>query len=382
MTKTALKNTAFFAALLLTAALPLSLQKEARFSNTLTAYADDDEETYTEGEQNGLQYLKYSDHIEISGCDSSLTEVKIPSQIESLPVTKIDANVGGFCAMKTLTLPDTLEEIEPYAFSWCENLESVTLPDSLKLIDFQAFEYCPSLKTVNFPDHLVKTSSLTFNETPWLAAQRQKDPLVIVNGAVIDGRTCKGAVTIPSDVKYVAASAFSENNDLTSVVFPASIDHIEDNMFGYCENLTSVELKGSTSLAYGVFASCNKLKELKLSGKLKSINGQALTDNTSTATITFYGTEESWNAVERDPDDAFLNRANMVFDPTGGDPEEVIGDINGDGTCDKADAALLLNWLIAKPDTTLANWKAGDLNDDGKLNAVDLTLLKSNILNK
>ncbi|HAG14026.1 MAG TPA: hypothetical protein DCG49_09220, partial [Ruminococcus sp.] len=98
--------------------------------------------------------------------------------------------------------------------------------------------------------------------------------------------------------------------------------------------------------------------------------------------ITFYGTQDSWNAVERDPDDAFLNRANMVFDPNGGDPEDVIGDINGDGTCDKADAALLLNWLIAKPDTTLANWKAGDLNDDGKLNAADLTLLKSNILNK
>lgn len=52
------------------------------------------------------------------------------------------------------------------------------------------------------------------------------------------------------------------------------------------------------------------------------------------------------------------------------------GDVNADGRCDPADAALLQKWLLAKPDAALPVWKAGDLNGDGRLNAADLSLLK------
>ena len=42
----------------------------------------------------------------------------------------------------------------------------------------------------------------------------------------------------------------------------------------------------------------------------------------------------------------------------------------------------LLNWLLGNPDTiiTESNWKDFDLNNDGKLNAIDLTLMKRNLL--
>ena len=53
----------------------------------------------------------------------------------------------------------------------------------------------------------------------------------------------------------------------------------------------------------------------------------------------------------------------------------VSGDINGDGGCDLADAALLQQWLTVGTGT-LSVWQAGDLDGNGLLNAVDLTLLK------
>ena len=66
------------------------------------------------------------------------------------------------------------------------------------------------------------------------------------------------------------------------------------------------------------------------------------------------------------------------------EPEDSVlrGDINLDGRCDRADAVLLLNWLLTKPDTVLADWKAGDMDSDGILTAEDLSLLKQEILSK
>ncbi len=58
------------------------------------------------------------------------------------------------------------------------------------------------------------------------------------------------------------------------------------------------------------------------------------------------------------------------------------GDINTDGEIDRADVDLLMNWLLAVPKTTLKDAEAADMNGDGKLNAVDLTMLKRQVLIK
>ena len=378
--KKPLKSAAFFAAIMLTAGMPLSPGNSFFSAEPLTAYAA--EESYQEGSNGTCSYKKYSDHIEISSFKSTdVDSLTVPDTIDGLPVTVIGIYAGQLCKMKTLTLPDTLKEIGPYCFSNCPNLTTLSIPDSVEKIGFRAFEECKSLAAINFPDHLVKTGSFTFENTPWLIAQRQKDPLVIVNGAVIDGRTCTGDVVIPSGVKYVASGAFSRNEKITSCVIPSGVSEITDDVFFYCSNLTSVELKGCTSLGIMTFADCNKLTDIKLSGKLTKIDGYTFSDNTATATITFRGSQSKWNAVEKPSNDAFLQRAHMVFDENYQEPDdEVIGDINKDGVCDQKDAELLLSWLLAQPNTALPDWKAGDLNKDNRLNAKDLTLLKRILL--
>lgn len=378
--KKPLRTAAFLAAIVLAAGVPLSLGSSSFSAEPLTAYAAD--ESYQEGSDSLCYYKKYADHIEISSFKSTdMDSLTIPDSIDGLPVTAIGIYAGQICNMKTLTLPDTLKEIGPYCFSNCPNLTTLTIPDSLEKIGFRAFEDCTSLATINFPDCLVKTGSFTFDDTPWLTAQRQNNPLVIVNGAVIDGRTCKGDVEIPSNVKYVASGAFSRNEDITSCVIPSGVSEITDDMFFYCSNLTSVELKGCTSLGIMTFAACNKLTDIKLSGKLTKIDGYAFDENTATATITFRASQATWNAVDKPSNDAFLQRAHMIFDESYQEPDdEVIGDINMDGVCDIKDAVLLQSWLLTIPDTELANWKAGDLNKDEKLTGADLTLLKPILL--
>ncbi len=70
------------------------------------------------------------------------------------------------------------------------------------------------------------------------------------------------------------------------------------------------------------------------------------------------------------------------FDLANAQPENhtLRGDIDRSGTVDINDVTLLHHWLLADPNTYLADWSAGDLNTDDTLNAVDLTLLKRLLL--
>ena len=58
--------------------------------------------------------------------------------------------------------------------------------------------------------------------------------------------------------------------------------------------------------------------------------------------------------------------------------QEIAGDVNGDGELSVSDAVALQRYLVVL-DTTLPNWKAGDMDKNGKLNAVDLALLKRSL---
>jgi hypothetical protein len=57
-----------------------------------------------------------------------------------------------------------------------------------------------------------------------------------------------------------------------------------------------------------------------------------------------------------------------------------MGDVNNDGVFNVLDLVILKKWFLAVPDTTLANWKAADFLDDGKLNIFDLCLMKQELL--
>lgn len=58
------------------------------------------------------------------------------------------------------------------------------------------------------------------------------------------------------------------------------------------------------------------------------------------------------------------------------------GDVNDDGEFNVSDVVLLQKWLLAVPDTHLANWKAVDFCNDNKLNVFDLCLMKRELIRK
>ena len=60
----------------------------------------------------------------------------------------------------------------------------------------------------------------------------------------------------------------------------------------------------------------------------------------------------------------------------------VQGDVDANGVFALTDVVLMQKWLLAVPDTNLANWEAGDFCKDGNLNGYDLSLMKYNLFHQ
>lgn len=61
-------------------------------------------------------------------------------------------------------------------------------------------------------------------------------------------------------------------------------------------------------------------------------------------------------------------------------PEIMKGDVNDDGEFNISDVVMLQKWLLAVPDVHLANWEAGDLCQDDRLDVFDLCLMKRELI--
>ena len=80
------------------------------------------------------------------------------------------------------------------------------------------------------------------------------------------------------------------------------------------------------------------------------------------------------SSVVRNDNNSYDIVFKLKFTPT--------GDVNDDGEFNVSDVVLLQKWLLAVPDTHLANWKAVDFCNDNKLNVFDLCLMKRELIER
>ena len=85
-----------------------------------------------------------------------------------------------------------------------------------------------------------------------------ENPLVVVNGILINGTKCKANITVSKSVKSISDFAFYNCSNLKTVTIPKSVKTIGDNAFLSChKNLTIKTPKGSAAAKY---AKKNKIK--------------------------------------------------------------------------------------------------------------------------
>ena len=210
-------------------------------------------------------------------------------------VKKIGTSAFEGSEIKSITLPETLEEIGNYAFEDCNNLTELNLSQKVKKLGEGAFSFCGKLKTVKCGaglreigkdcfDECENISKVEFNEGLKTIGESSFnecniDKLNFKNGLEkIGDNAFSGAsissVKFPNTLKYL--SGFDMTN-LKKVDVPASVEVIGDECFSECP-LKKVTLhNGLKKIGYEAFYG-SYLKSINIPSSVTEIGADAFVD--------------------------------------------------------------------------------------------------------
>jgi len=108
--------------------------------------------------ENGILFNK--DKTELLYCPAGRKgDYLIPDSVKT-----IKSDAFAHSNLSTITIPNSVTEIEPYAFYECERLTSVVIPDSVTKIGIGTFSGCSNLTTVTIPDSVNEIDANVFFE--------------------------------------------------------------------------------------------------------------------------------------------------------------------------------------------------------------------------
>ena len=102
--------------------------------------------TYHVSISNSLQSIE---HYAFRNC-TSLSSITFPKSLQSIG----DCAFRNCTSLSSITLPNSIQSIGDCAFEGCISLSSITLPNLLKSIGNYAFDGCTSLSSITFPNFL------------------------------------------------------------------------------------------------------------------------------------------------------------------------------------------------------------------------------------
>jgi len=238
-----------------------------------------------------LEFPREEVHIFLgSSCFSScgLKSVRLPDGIQT---------IGDYCfsfctSLISIDLPDSIQTIGKYCFAGCTSLELINLPDSIQTIEGYCFAGCTSLKSINLPDSIHYLgdgcfSGYTFNESWDLPDSDFNKDKPIKNGC-----TALKSIHLPDSIQTIGKYCFAGCTALESINLPDSIQTIGEHCFSSCTSLKSVIIHDSIQTIKGIqtienycFSDCTSLKSIHLPDSIQTIKVACFSGCTSLESI-------------------------------------------------------------------------------------------------
>lgn len=221
--------------------------------------------------EDGFEYTQEDSQITVTGYTGGESEIVIPSEIDSLPVTRIGKNAFYFISyIESVSLPDSLVEIGQGAFWGCSALTSVDFGSGVESIGVNAF-FGTALESVSLPDSVTSLGERAFAQCRSLSELTLSESLTELPESVFYDCEALRAVTVPASVISIGEGAFAMCYELSSlklgsnlktvgknafhdcpcsgVVIPVGVEEIGEEAFGYCTDKDSF----NTSLIDGFY---------------------------------------------------------------------------------------------------------------------------------
>lgn len=235
--------------------------------------------------------LRRDGSVCLKGYGGSRDELQLPREICGLPVTAIGRHALSGEDACIITLPDTVTDVGPWAFAYCDDLQAVVIPPGVQHIDDTAFEgsceVCLYVEEGSVAHGYALKNGLAFETTGM--PEMEETNLSWCMGDWLCDLTEDGGVLlreyggtaerleIPEEVdglpvRMIGSRCFSGNDFLREAVIPRSVTHIGHFAFADCDWLTAVHLPDSVGfLGGGCFANCRDLTDVRLPAQLGCI---------------------------------------------------------------------------------------------------------------
>lgn len=161
------------------------------------------------------------------------TGVTIPAEVNGQHVLGVgEVAFQGQTGLRSVCLPEGLEQIGERAFDGCSALERAVLPASLRLIGERAFDGCLCLQEIR-----VSAGNLFFRDEDGMLCTRAGRLLRFPAGRWVEGVLC-----VPEGVKEIAPGAFADCSGVEQIKLPASLRSVSGEAFCGCDSLRSISV--------------------------------------------------------------------------------------------------------------------------------------------
>ncbi len=192
--------------------------------------------------------------------------------------------------LKNITLPMEIKEIGQFAFARSV-LESISIPDGVENICYGAFYHCDNLLQAALPDSIMNVEPKAFSHTLWVDnflknGDGGDGDFLISGGVLVAYRGNSAQVTVPEDVRVIAAEAFVKHSEIESLTLPESLLVVGEGAFEGCRGLKNLTVgKHLQEIKDRAFAGCG-ITSLELPASVTDIGLKAFDD---TVQLSFLG---------------------------------------------------------------------------------------------